>query len=119
MRQTLLLVGLAMYLMLMGIVTSGSLLQISGHTIHGWTTYRYDIFRSGDQPFASKLSDPKAVKTLAVKWTFSAHDSGYFGASPIVVNRTVFIGSSAGYFYALDEDSGALKWRYPNPPDAP
>jgi outer membrane protein assembly factor BamB len=86
---------------------------------HGWPTYRYDSSRTGDQPFASKLSDPKAVKNLGVKWVFTANDSGYFGASPIVVNGTVFIGNSSGHFYAIDENSGTLKWQYPIPPDPP
>jgi outer membrane protein assembly factor BamB len=31
----------------------------------------------------------------------------------------VFVGSSAGYFYALDELNGALKWQYPSLSDPP
>ncbi len=91
------------------------LLRIS----HGWSAYRYDGFRTGAQPFASQLSDPKSAQKLAVKWVFTTKDSGYFNSSPIVVNHTVFIGSSAGYFYAVEEDSGTLKWQYPVPPDLP
>lgn len=119
MSKCLPLAGFAVCLALASILASCFLPQSRGRSIHGWITYRYDASRTGAQPFASKLSDPKAVKSLAVKWTFSADDSGYFSASPIVVNGTVFIGSSAGFFYALDEDSGKLKWRYPNPPDPP
>ncbi len=89
--------------------------QHESRTIHGWNTYRNDASRTGNQPFASPLSDPKAVKTLSVKWTFTAHEG--FSASPVIAKGTVFIGSSAGNFYAIDEDTGTLKWRYPNPPE--
>src|SRR5260370_19707071 len=95
--------------------TERSFLRVS----HGWRAYRYDASRTGAQPFASDLSDPKSAQKLAVKWVFTTRDSGYFQASPIIVNGTVFIGSSAGYFYALDEDTGTLKWQYPIPPDPP
>ena len=92
-----------------------NLLKVS----HGWRAFRYDGSRSGSQPFASELSDPKAAQKLGVKWVFTSTDSGYFNSSPIVVNNTVFIGNSAGHFYALEEDSGTLKWQYPVPPDPP
>jgi outer membrane protein assembly factor BamB len=84
-----------------------------------WYTYRNDTARTGAQPYASALSDPKAVKNLAVRWVFPSEGKapGYFSASPIVARGTVFIGSSAGYFYAIDEKTGKLKWQYPNPPD--
>jgi outer membrane protein assembly factor BamB len=86
-----------------------------------WYTYRYNYARTGAQPFASSLSDPDKVKTLAIGWAFPATAVGIgpFRASPIVVNDTVFIGNENGYFYALDAANGQLKWQYPkqsNPP---
>lgn len=80
-----------------------------------WRTYRSDNFRTASQPVASALSDPKMVRSLRVKWAFPATGSapGFFRASPIVGGGRVFIGSAAGYFYALDENTGALRWRYP------
>ena len=109
-------VGLPICLIMAAVVANCSG-QASSRTIHGWTTYRYDMSRTGAQPFASKLSDPRAATTLSVKWMFAAQ--GGFGSSPIVANGTVFIGSSAGYFFAVDEDSGTLKWRYPPPSEPP
>jgi outer membrane protein assembly factor BamB len=87
----------------------------------GWPAYRYDSSRSGAQPFASKLSDPKAIKTLAVRWTFPAEgrEPGWFNASPVVMHGTVFIGSYSGKFYAIDEKTGRLVWSYPPPSDPP
>ena len=86
-----------------------------------WYGYRYNMDRTGVQPYASKLSDPAKVGSLAVKWTFPATGpgAGAFKASPIVVNDTVFIGSTTGHFYALDAATGKLKWEYPKPPDPP
>lgn len=76
-----------------------------------WPNYRYVLFRNGNQPTATALSDPTKVPNLAVRWTFTG--AGGFKGSPIVVNGTVFIGDQAGYFYALDAATGALKWQYP------
>jgi outer membrane protein assembly factor BamB len=86
-----------------------------------WYAYRYSGDRTGVQPYASNLSDPAKVGSLAVKWSFPATGPGVgaFKASPIVVNNTVFIGSTAGRFYALDAATGALKWEYPKPTDPP
>jgi outer membrane protein assembly factor BamB len=116
MRRTYVPIDFIVGLLLIICATSCSRQHVS-RTVHGWTTYRNDTSRTGNQPFASKLSDPQAVKALTVKWTFTAHEG--FSASPIIANGTVFIGSSAGHFYALDEDSGSLKWRYPNAPEPP
>lgn len=75
-----------------------------------WYTYRYDSMRTGAQPWASALSDPAKVGTLHVGWTFPLEGAvGAFRASPIVINDTVFIGSTGGYFYALDAASGKPK----------
>jgi outer membrane protein assembly factor BamB len=81
----------------------------------GWTTYRFNALRQGDQLIASALSDPTKVKSLAVKWTFTppSGESGEFYASPIVVGGSVFVGSTAGYFYAIEANSGKKLWQYP------
>jgi polyvinyl alcohol dehydrogenase (cytochrome) len=80
-----------------------------------WYNYRYNSARTGAQPYASDLSDPTKVGTLEVGWGFPPSSSGVgdFLASPIVVDDTVFIGNTNGYFYALDAATGALKWQYP------
>jgi outer membrane protein assembly factor BamB len=80
-----------------------------------WPTYRYTSLRGGAQPAATVLSNPARVPTLAVRWTFTPPngEGGSFYASPIVVHNRVFIGSTAGYFYALDAATGSLVWQYP------
>ena len=64
----------------------------------------------------------KGFGNFAVKWHFPAGAKtpvAAFQASPIVVNDTVYIGSVAGYFYAIDAVTGKLKWQYPTPPVPP
>ena len=83
-----------------------------------WPMYRHDALRTGSTSDPD-LSDPNKVILLQVQHTFSTHlplyrkEWGSFYASPIVVNNKVFIGSTAGYFYALDAQSLNLIWKYP------
>jgi len=80
-----------------------------------WPAYRHSGLRQGQQRDESDLSDPAKVPSLAVRWTFTppAGEGGSFYASPIVIKHRVFIGSTAGYFYALDAKTGSLLWQYP------
>ena len=82
-----------------------------------WPDYRYNANRAGHQPYHSRLSDPNDVPTLAVGWTWpsSGSEGGFFRSSPIVFEDRVFIGSSSGFFYALDVDTGNKLWQYPDP----
>jgi outer membrane protein assembly factor BamB len=89
-----------------------------------WYTYRHDSARTGAQPFASDLSDPEKVGTLELKWAWppgclKCKGVGAFKSSPIVVDDTVFIGNTNGFFYALDAATGTLKWQYPKASDPP
>jgi outer membrane protein assembly factor BamB len=88
-----------------------------------WLTYRHDFRRSGAQPVSASLSNPLFIQTLHCAWTFGPADgqcgvatvapAAPFWASPILVQNIVFIGDTNGVFYALDAETGALKWRYP------
>jgi outer membrane protein assembly factor BamB len=85
-----------------------------------WPDYRQNLARTGVQRFASVLSDPSRVGSLAVRWAFpTTGASGRFLASPIVRNDTVFVGSTGGRFFALDAATGALKWQFPAPASPP
>src|SRR6516164_936399 len=105
-----------------------------------WPNYRHDTSRSARQGEASKLSDPAKVPGLAVRWqfppgpqppllgtctagggfqTFGAYGvmssaSGYrrlviFGAPD--PDPTVDAGLGSGRLFALDQETGALKWK--------
>lgn len=82
-----------------------------------WPNYRYNSNRAGHQPFHSKLSDPDDVPNLAVGWTWpsSGSEGGVFRSSPVIFEHRVFIGSSSGFFYALDAGNGNKLWQYPDP----
>jgi len=82
-----------------------------------WPSYRYNEHRSGHQPWAGPLSVPDAVPGLKVEWTFpsSGSEGGQFRASPVKFEHRVFIGSSSGFFYALDAKTGNKLWQYPDP----
>jgi eukaryotic-like serine/threonine-protein kinase len=59
----------------------------------------------------SGIYDAAGVPTLnGVKWTFKA--AGRLIASPTIDGPTVYIGSTAGLFYAVDRDAGTQKWRF-------
>jgi outer membrane protein assembly factor BamB len=94
------------------VILAGALL---GCEKPNWQTYRHSALRQGNQPDESELSNPAKVPSLAVRWTFTppAGEGGSFYASPVVVRHRVFIGSTAGYFYALDAKTGSLLWQYP------
>src|SRR3569833_3757447 len=62
-------------------------------------------------PEHSGIYDAAGVPTLnGVKWTFKA--AGRLIASPTVDGSTVYVGSTAGLFYAVARDSGSQKWRF-------
>jgi outer membrane protein assembly factor BamB len=107
----------------LAILISSAALTAGAQAQEWWPTYRHDSQRTGVQPTASALSDPAKVKTLHVKWVSELRGTGkvlpMFQASPIVINDTVFIGSTGGYFYALDATSGGFKWQYPPLGDPP
>jgi outer membrane protein assembly factor BamB len=83
-----------------------------------WATYRNNHRRTGMQPNGGSLADPAAVRRLAVSHSFpsgSQGEGGSFRGSPVVANGLVFVGSTSGYFYALDAATLAKVWQYPLP----
>jgi len=57
---------------------------------------------------ASGTLQARDVGTLSLLWTFSG--DGTLASPPLVVNDTVYIGSSAGKLYALDAATGSAQW---------
>jgi outer membrane protein assembly factor BamB len=80
-----------------------------------WPAFRHDGLRSASQPIASPLSDPNAVKKLAVRWRFPATGSvgAFFRGSPVVSGGRVFVGSGDGHVFAIDAATGAALWQFP------
>jgi len=72
-----------------------------------WPTYLHDPARTGDAPNETVLS-PTTAPLLTLHWKFTT--GGMIASQPIVVNRTVFVGSYDGYEYALNVTTGAKIW---------
>ncbi len=72
-----------------------------------WPTYGHDA----QHTFHGRTTlTPSAVKTLEVAWFFPTGDA--VTATPTVVHGTVYVGSWDGYFYALDLETGAMRWKF-------
>lgn len=76
-------------------------------TAEDWPQYGHDSQRS----FVGQTTlNPLSVQALAPKWFFRTGDA--VTAEPTVVAGTVYVGSWDGNFYALDANTGALRWKY-------
>jgi hypothetical protein len=100
-----------------------------------WTMFRHDIGRTGTQNNLAPIdifADPQTVKILQEIWhwpkdpqTMDGVNGPYKGtppiqgfvASPIVYNGIAYIGNTNGEMYAIDIQSGKLKWQFPNDPN--
>jgi glucose dehydrogenase len=72
-----------------------------------WPTYGHDAQHTFHGPTTLNQS---SVTSLKVAWFFPTGDS--VSATPTVVNGTVYVGSWDDYFYALNFETGALRWKY-------
>ena len=57
----------------------------------------------------------QTVSNLKVKWRFpfkGASAFGIFASTPIVLNGTVYLQDLNSNVYALDRDTGKVKWRH-------
>jgi len=71
-----------------------------------WPTYGHDA----QHTFNGRTTLTEAsARTLRRAWFFSTDDA--VTATPTVVGGTVYVGSWDDYFYAVDLESGRLRWR--------
>ncbi len=79
-----------------------------------WTMAGYDAVASHHNPQEDALR-ANTVGQLEVKWNFdnddAGHDVGPIHASAVVKGGKIFVGASAGRFYAIDRD-GTMDWFY-------
>jgi polyvinyl alcohol dehydrogenase (cytochrome) len=72
-----------------------------------WPSYGHDAQHS----FHGQTTlTPATAKSLKVAWFFPTGDA--VTATPTVVDGTVYVGSWDDYFYALDLETGTLRWKY-------
>src|SRR5918992_4327127 len=79
-----------------------------------WPTYRGNLKRTG----RSSFNGPSADK---IRWVFStglSEKEGGIETDPVIgPDGTIYIGANNGIFYALDPESGAIRWVFPTDVD--
>jgi outer membrane protein assembly factor BamB len=80
------------------------LLVACAHRVLAQATFHGDLAHSG------VYASPGPTQLTGVKWTFKTDDP--IIGSPAVVNGVVFFGSTDGNLYAVDEETGQVKWKY-------
>jgi len=72
-----------------------------------WPTYGHDA----QHTFHGRTTlTESTVKTMKVAWYFPTTDA--VTATPTVADGTVYVGSWDDYFYALDLETGTVRWKY-------
>lgn len=75
-----------------------------------WPTYRRDLKRTG-------RSNLKGPNTNKVRWAFStglSEKEGGIETDPVIgPDGTIYIGANNGIFYALDPETGGIRWAFP------
>ena len=90
-----------------GLVTAVAVLGLPASAVADWPVYGKDLANSRD----GGASGPSVggAAALAEAWRFSSQD-GDFTGTPVVAGGTVVVGSYHGTVFALDAQTGALKW---------
>jgi outer membrane protein assembly factor BamB len=75
-----------------------------------WPTYRGNLKRTG----RSSFNGPSADK---IRWVFStglSEKEGGIETDPVIgPDGTIYFGANNGIFYALDSESGSIRWAFP------
>ena len=92
-----------------GLLGAGGAATAGGATFVNWPQYLYSPGHSSDNTAATAIT-PANAASLTLAWQFSPATSGFL-SSPVVYNGVIYIGSKSGYFYALNETTGAVIWK--------
>jgi outer membrane protein assembly factor BamB len=79
-----------------------------GATFVNWPQYLYSPDHSSANAAAASITPANAASLTRV-WRFSPATTGFL-SSPVVYNGVIYIGAKNGYFYALNETTGAIIW---------
>ena len=89
-------------------VSAKSRVQATGQT--DWPMFGFDAQHTRYNPNETALNTSN-VSGLTLDWSFTA-GSYIYSSSPTVVNGIVYVGSWDKKLYALDANTGTLKWSY-------
>src|SRR3569832_2277889 len=80
------------------------LLLLTVPTALAQSTFHGDAARTGVYPTAGPL------QLTGTKWTFKT--DGTIIGSPVIASGVVYIGSTDGNLYAVDQETGKQKWKF-------
>jgi polyvinyl alcohol dehydrogenase (cytochrome) len=92
-----------------GFFGAGGAGTAGGATFVNWPQYLYSLDHSSANMAATAITTANAA-SLTRAWQFSPGTGGFL-SSPVVYNGVIYIGAKNGYFYALDETTGAVIWK--------
>jgi outer membrane protein assembly factor BamB len=92
-----------------GLLGAGGTGTASGTTFVNWPQYLYSPDHLSDNAAATTITPANAAR-LKLAWKFSPGTGGFL-SSPVVYNGVIYMGAKNGYFYALDETTGAVIWK--------
>jgi polyvinyl alcohol dehydrogenase (cytochrome) len=78
-----------------------------------WRSFGQNLWNSRFQA-DEKAITPDTAATMLPKWTFSISNAGGAGnlqSTPVVADGCVYIGTNAGWVFALNADTGQLVWK--------
>lgn len=87
----------------------------TGQTHVNWRQYLYSLRQSSDNDLATSITRANASQ-LKLAWKFAPDATqgsglGGFLSSPTVYNGVIYIGARNGYFYAINDSTGAVVWK--------
>jgi polyvinyl alcohol dehydrogenase (cytochrome) len=92
---------------MLGVVTAVAALAWPAPAFADWPTYGKDLANSRDG--GSDEPSAEEAATLMEAWRFQSED-GDFTGTPVVAGGIVVVGSYGGTVFALDAESGELRW---------
>ncbi|MQA64062.1 MAG: PQQ-binding-like beta-propeller repeat protein [Actinophytocola sp.] len=78
-----------------------------------WPVYGGDVSNTRSQP-SERTIGPTEARELAPAWEFASADaegSGSYTGTPVIAGGCLFVGSSTGWVFALNADTGELVWK--------
>jgi polyvinyl alcohol dehydrogenase (cytochrome) len=95
-------------MLILGVIFCSAVKGAEWRDFDNWPMYGRNLQHTFDNP-DSRIT-PNNVAQLQSAWVFPTGD--VVSASPAVVDGVVYTGSWDGYFYALDAETGQLKWKF-------
>jgi polyvinyl alcohol dehydrogenase (cytochrome) len=89
------------------LVVLASMKALAASGDNNWPMYGKNLRHTFSNP--NSQVTPNNAATLQPAWTYATRDA--VSASPAVIDGVLYDGSWDGFFFALDSQTGALKWR--------